>query len=226
MSNDGFFDLNIRSVSPIGDELLHLVVDTAGTPVDAASRKPGQYVRMTAGGEKPGYFAIASGPAEKGSFTFVLKKGAPLVDRLAGMKPGDTVRSTGPEGNGYPLEKVTKDSDLWLFAMGTGITPIRPVIEYALAHPGCAKSIHLYYGCRKRNQVPFEADIARWKSAGIDVKLVISGESHVHVQNQFAKEHPMASGVIFACGKKEMIGELKAVADSCGIGQANIYQNF
>lgn len=226
MSSDGFFELKIQSVVPLGDELIHLTVGTAGTSVDSALRKPGQYVRMTAGGQKPGFFAIASPVTARGSLEFVLKKGSPLVDCLAGMKAGDPVRSTVPEGNGYPMDKVSGGADLWLFAMGTGITPIRPVIEYALANPGWAGKVHLYYGCRRRDVVPFAADLDRWRAAGIDVDLVISSEVGAHIQTVFEKQCPLASGVIFACGKKEMISDLKTVAARTGIGEGNVFQNF
>lgn len=226
MSTDGFHELTIRNVIPIGPDLVQATIATTGTPLEAVQHKPGQYVRMAAGEEKPSYFAIASGPGEKGQFVFVLKRGSAVVDRIVAGGNGSKVRCSGPEGNGYPMDKLTPSDNLWLLAMGTGITPIRPVIEYLLANPGRVKEIHLYFGCRDRGVIPFAADLKRWEEAGVKVRLVISSEMKIHVQQQFAKDHPKASGIVFACGNKEMIAGVKAAADACGIGAANVFQNF
>ncbi len=226
MSAGELVELKVQEVSPVGPELVLLRVEIAGTPLENAPRRPGQYVRMTVGDEKPSYFAIASGPREKGPLLFLVKRGSPLVDRIVAQGAGGTVRASLPEGNGYPMDRVRPDADLWLFAMGTGITPVRPVLEHWMDNRNCTKQVHLYYGCRSREAVPFAADLDRWRAAGADVRLVISGEGGRHIQDEFSASVQKATGVVFACGKKELVADLKTHADRTGIGAANVFQNF
>jgi len=76
---------------------------------------------------------------------------------LADLKPGDTVRLTGPSGKRFLLPENARDFNYVFFSTGTGIAPFRGMIQElfeGLYENDCV----LIFGCPYRTDLLYEED--------------------------------------------------------------------
>lgn len=71
---------------------------------------------------------------------------------LADLKPGDTVKMTGPSGRRFLLPENAKDFNYIFFATGTGIAPYRGMVM-ELMEKGIENEIVLVFGCPYRTDL-------------------------------------------------------------------------
>src|SRR5262249_7557867 len=119
----------IAARRPAGAELTELDIDVAGTPLADEHRHPGQYGVLSLGGVGQGFFAIASPPdGHPNLLEFLIKDGSALADALRHAPLGSSIRISKPMGTGFPLAEAL-GRNVILVATGSGISPIRSVIE-------------------------------------------------------------------------------------------------
>ena len=96
---------------------------------------PGQVLKVkTAPGE--GFFALASAPSVDGSVELLFKRGGKVADAaLAEAVPGGDLSVTAPFGRGFPIAPAL-GHDVLLFAAGSGISPIRALLQALLRRSG------------------------------------------------------------------------------------------
>ena len=71
---------------------------------------------------------------------------------LADLKPGDTVKMTGPSGRRFLLPENSRDFNYLFFATGTGIAPFRGMIQ-ELFESDYKNSCLLVFGCPYRTDL-------------------------------------------------------------------------
>lgn len=71
---------------------------------------------------------------------------------LADLRPGDTVKMTGPSGRRFLLPENAKDFNYIFFATGTGIAPYRGMIM-ELMEAGIENEVLLVFGCPYRTDL-------------------------------------------------------------------------
>ncbi len=71
--------------------------------------------------------------------------------------------SFGPYGNGFPLEEF-KGQHLVIAAGGSGVSPVRPLIEHYYKNPDQVGRLDLLLGFRGPDAILFKEDIDRWKT--------------------------------------------------------------
>lgn len=101
----------------------------------------------------------AQGP---GYVEFTIRKVGRLTDGIFGMEQGDTLFMRGPYGNAFPVEKF-KGKHLAVFAGGTGLAPVRSMLQYFCNHPKEISSVHVVAGFKDRGCVLFEEDLEQFK---------------------------------------------------------------
>lgn len=111
---------------------------------------PGQYVTLHVSVEGKTLshpYSIASPPRPDARFEVCVKHGrhSPGADHLWRLKPGDTLRLSGPSGTFTLPDPIERD--VVFVATGTGITPFRSMIHHALPRSG-ARRITLLFGAR------------------------------------------------------------------------------
>lgn len=84
-----------------------------------------------------------------------------LTEELFKLNPGDKAWGRGPYGHGFELEPLTA-ADLLIIGGGTGLVPLRPLIEHAASTPETAARTRLILGFRSPADLLFRDDIARW----------------------------------------------------------------
>ncbi|XXF78853.1 NAD-binding oxidoreductase [Myxococcaceae bacterium GXIMD 01537] len=222
----------VAARAPAADELTDLTLDIGGTALVGSHRAPGQYVRLRLpeGGE--GLFAIASPPAPAGTrWDFLLKSGSRLPDALVRLPTGARVEVSHPEGRGFPLERA-RGKDVLLLATGSGISPIRSLIESLRMDREAFGRVTLYFGARTPRAFAYTEEFHLWEAARIRVVRTVSqpGQSGWqgltgYVQQHLAEE-PVDNAVAFVCGQSEMVQGVMSALSARGVSREAIHLNF
>jgi sulfhydrogenase subunit gamma (sulfur reductase) len=202
----------------------------------ASHLAPGQVVKLrTPAGE--GYFALASAPsAGDGQVELLLKRGAPVADAvIATATPGSTVEASAPFGKGFPVAQA-HGRDLFLFAVGSGITPIRALVQKVLRERASYGRAALFYGQRADEDFAFRKEHAAWEAAGVQVVLCASRASDTwqgrrgYVQDVAHSlawlELDLSRAVAFLCGTKAMVTGVRELLGKAGVTADRTYLNF
>jgi sulfhydrogenase subunit gamma (sulfur reductase) len=200
-----------------------------------AHLRPGQVVKVrTEAGE--GFFALASAPAGNGDAELLVKRAGRVPDAaIARAHPGAALELTAPFGNGFPLEEAV-GRDVLLFAAGSGIAPIRAVIQYVLAHREAFRRVTLFYGQRHGAEFAYRREHLAWERAGVRVVLSPSGEDDawpgVRGRVQVAARSlsfggaPPEETVAFVAGMKAMVDDVRRTLAEAGIPPGRVHANF
>jgi NAD(P)H-flavin reductase len=175
-------------------------------------------------------FAIASAPAAGNYFEFLLRRGAPVADALAGLSPGSEVRITPAAGKGFPVE-AAKGNDVLLVATGSGISAIRSVVGVVRASRSSFGRTWLLYGARTPAELAYSNEFDAWRQSAFDVTPTVSlseaswtgksGWVEKHVP-QLRADHTWA----FLCGRKEMIRDMTELLVQRGLPTDRISLNY
>lgn len=86
---------------------------------------------------------------------------------------GDTLFMRGPYGNGFDVEQY-KGKELVIIAGGTGVSPVRGVIDHFANHPEEAQCVTLITGFKDPGQILFRKDFKQWEKA-LSLILTVDG---------------------------------------------------
>eukprot|EP00242_Pyramimonas_sp_CCMP2087_P000590 CAMPEP_0198233122 /NCGR_PEP_ID=MMETSP1445-20131203/116078_1 /TAXON_ID=36898 /ORGANISM="Pyramimonas sp., Strain CCMP2087" /LENGTH=321 /DNA_ID=CAMNT_0043913811 /DNA_START=103 /DNA_END=1068 /DNA_ORIENTATION=- len=216
----------------------NLTIDV-GEEIVKGYTKPGQFVqvRLSETG-KAAFLAIASAPgATKSTLELLVKPvdGATAGD-LCALEKGASVEVSPVMGKGFDLSSVPDAKTILIFATGSGISPIKALVEASAANGGLADSaadVRLYFGAQTEGTMAFTDKFDAWKASGVTVVPVLSqGDNKKYVQDVFIEEQggPIVSApaetAVVLCGQKEMAEAVKAMCAEAGIPDANILTNF
>jgi ferredoxin--NADP+ reductase len=137
---------------------------------------------------------------------------------LADLKPGDTLRVTGPSGKRFLLPENANDFNYVFFATGTGIAPFRGMIQELFENDFKNECV-LIFGCPYRTDLLYAdyfEDMSR-KYPNFHYLISISREdrrkdgSKYYVQSQLEDEKELLNPIlakentlIYICGLKGM----------------------
>jgi NAD(P)H-flavin reductase len=196
-----------------------------------AHRAPGQYLRVGTGPELEGTFALASAPGA-GAPELLLKRGAKTADELAAIAPGGELWASSPMGQGFPIDDHG-GRDVLLFAVGSGIAPIRAVIQHLAARRADYGGVRLYYGQRHAAEFAYRGDHDGWRARGIEIVLCCSQPdehwtgARGRVQDAFISGSPeLANSVAYLCGMKPMLEQVTTILVELGLPRDRVYLNY
>ncbi|HEY4221102.1 MAG TPA: NAD-binding oxidoreductase [Myxococcota bacterium] len=200
----------------------------------AAHLLPGQYARLAFEDGVPRPFAIASAPGSA-RFEFLLKVPEERVAPLLALGSGDKIQMGAPQGKGFPID-AAHGKALLLFAVGSGIAPIRAVIEHLLPRRGEIGEITLFYGVRDPSELCFTARFGTWAGHGVGVLPIVSRAAHGagawdgrrgRVQDHLPKELASPERVVaFVCGLPEMDRDVAGALLARGVGPEQVFRNW
>ena len=124
--------------------------------------QPGQFMEISLPGIGEAPFSI-SGVGEDWVDLTIRRVGC-LTERLFALDVGESAWGRGPYGHGFDLPALTK-GELLIVGGGTGLVPLRPLIEHAAADPATAARTRLILGFRSPDDLLFRDDLARWSDA-------------------------------------------------------------
>ncbi|KAL3631380.1 hypothetical protein CASFOL_024364 [Castilleja foliolosa] len=231
-------------VSPAAESLFHITIDVSEFPELAASyTKAGQYlqIRLQDPYIRPTYLSIASPPSvasSSGVFEFLVKSiPGSSAELLCQLQRGDVVGLSAVMGKGFEINRISPPENyqtVLIFATGSGISPIRSLIEYGF---GADKrsDVRLYYGARNLNRMAYQERFKDWESSGVNIVPVLSqpdeswkGERGF-VQAAFSRAKrilsPQSTGAVL-CGHRQMTEEVTSILVSDEVPMEKILKNI
>lgn len=199
----------------------------------AAYQVPGQYCQLAAAPDtKPLFIAFAAAPGNQSYVEFLLRRGGETVEKfLTDVAEKERAWATAAEGKGFASAEA--GDKLLLIAAGSGIAPLRALIDHHLATDATRHSITLFYGERTSEDFAYTSQFADWAARGVKIYLCGSAElpgskhdglhiyrHHGHIQGalQPLLAQPGSAGsVVYLCGMSKMIEQVKAELAAAGV---------
>jgi sulfhydrogenase subunit gamma (sulfur reductase) len=220
----------VASVRPAATGSFHLELDVPGE-VAASYAIPGQFVRLKPGAAQPGMFALAHAPGAKNlRFEFLVKRGTPIADELSAMKPGDALEVSAAQGKGFPVERA-RGQNLLLVATGTGLAPMRAIIDHVRRERPAWNKVTLLFGAFTPAHFPFADEFPRWEADRIEVRKIISEltpgwTGEVGFVQRLLEKVPLDDTEAMLVGQREMVAEVRAILTSRGLSTDHVHLNF
>lgn len=214
---------------------LHAVRLALPPSLARAHVRPGQIVKVgTEEGEA--FFALASAPEPAGEAELLVKRGGRVADSVVGhARAGAALACTPPFGQGFPVEEA-EGHDVLLFAAGSGIAPIRAVVQHVIARRTRFARAILFYGQRRHDEFAYVREHGAWEKAGVRVVLCPSGEDDpwTGVRGR-VQEVARATGLggarpgealAFVAGMTAMVEDVRATLAAAGVPPGRVHANF
>jgi len=97
-----------------------------------------------------------------GYLEFLIRSVGKVTNEIFAKEPGDTLFLRGPYGKGWPVEQF-KDKHLVVITGGTGLAPVRSMLNMLNDNPGYCKSVHLISGFKNEEGIVFRSELEKWK---------------------------------------------------------------
>ena len=121
--------------------------------------KPGQFFEISI--PKYGEAPISVSGIGEGTVDFTIRKVGKVTNEVFENYVGDTLLIRGPYGNGFDIENF-KGKEVVIIGGGTGVSPMRGVIQYFANNPDDAVSTTVIAGFRSPDDVLFKQDFEDW----------------------------------------------------------------
>ncbi len=131
--------------------------------------RPGQFfeVSLPRYGEAP----ISICDFSAGVLEMTIRNVGRVTAGIFALAPGDRLWLRGPYGNGFPLERFY-GTPLVIIAGGSGLAPVKGVINYFIAAPDRLPALHVLLGFKTPGDILYREDIGRWAThAGVHVSV-------------------------------------------------------
>lgn len=129
----------------------------------------GQFMEISIPGV--GEAPISISDFDDDTLSMTIRKVGRLTDVIFDLKAGDTLFMRGPYGNGFDLESY-EDSKLIVIAGGTGLAPVKNVIQHYVTNNSKLKSFQVITGFKSPNDLLFEKDLKNWADT-IDLTVTV-----------------------------------------------------
>ena len=123
--------------------------------------KHGQFFELSI--PKVGEAPISVSGKGNGWVEFTIRKVGRLTDGIFGLNPGDMLFMRGPYGNSFPIDEF-KNKHLLVISGGTGLAPVKTMINHFIDHPDEIKTLNIIAGFKDISCVLFEDELNKFKT--------------------------------------------------------------
>lgn len=212
--------LRTEMLSPVVRSLRFEAVD--GEPI---GQQPGQWVNLfvpTGEGELRRSYSIAARPDDacpaEMEIAVTRVDGGPVSTALHALPPGAVLDMDGPWGV-FTLERSPDDRPRVFVGTGTGVTPLRAMLQAELAaRPGDGPDLRLLFGCRTEEDLLYRAEFEALAAAHSRFRYVptlsrgagswrgATGYVQAHLPGLLSATGPAH---VFVCGLSKMVQEVR-----------------
>ncbi|MFO8154549.1 MAG: CDP-6-deoxy-delta-3,4-glucoseen reductase [Pseudomonadota bacterium] len=222
----------IQKIEPLADDVMAIWLRVPQT--ERLQFLPGQYVDFLLPDGQRRSFSMANPPHEDDLLEFHIRHmpGGRFTAALFGgeLKEKDILRIEGPHGSFFWREG--NEGPVILVGGGTGIAPLKAIIEHALAE-GTERPLHLYWGVRSESDL-YMADTARgWAEAHANVTFTpVLSEPGVadwagrtgYVHEAVLADFPDLTGYeVYTAGPPPMIAAMRGDFPARGLDTERFY---
>ena len=97
-----------------------------------------------------------------GWMEFTIRSVGKVTDVIFTKQAGDTLFIRGAYGKGWPVEQF-KDKHVVVITGGTGLAPVKSMLNMFYDNPDYTKSVTLISGFKNEEGIIFHSDLDRWK---------------------------------------------------------------
>lgn len=159
----------IPQLSTIKEVIKHTDLEYTFRMTFEGDVKPGQFFEISI--PKFGEAPISVSGIGDGTVDFTIRRVGKVTNEIFENYVGDTLFIRGPYGNGFDLENY-KGKELFVVAGGTGLSPVRGVVDYFAHNPDQAVSTTLIAGFKSPKDVLFKDDFKFWNEQINVIKTV------------------------------------------------------
>ncbi|MEG1481971.1 anaerobic sulfite reductase subunit AsrB [Clostridium sp.] len=133
--------------------------------------KPGQFfeVSIPRFGEAP----ISVSGVSENSVDLTIRRVGKVTNEIFNNYVGDKLFMRGPYGNGFDLNNY-KNKELIVVAGGTGLSPVRGVVDYFAKNSNETKGLTLITGFKSPKDMLFKEDLKEWDK---ECNLIVTVDS-------------------------------------------------
>lgn len=131
--------------------------------------KPGQFFEVSI--PKFGEAPISVSGIGEDTVDLTIRRVGRVTNEIFENYEGDTLFMRGPYGNGFELDTY-KGKNLVVIAGGTGLSPVKGVIDYFADHKDEIKDITLIAGFKSPEDILFKEDFEEWEKKIKVIKTV------------------------------------------------------
>lgn len=121
--------------------------------------KPGQFFEVSL--PKYGEAPISVSGISDNMIDFTIRKVGKVTDAIFEHWIGNSLFLRGPYGNGFDVS-IFKGKSLVVVAGGTGVSPVRGVLEHFYRHTDNLAQLKLIAGFKTPNEILFRDDFLKW----------------------------------------------------------------
>ncbi|MDF2804569.1 MAG: asrB [Anaerocolumna sp.] len=159
----------IPFLSEIKEVIKHTDIEFTFRMAYKGEVKPGQFfeVSIPRFGEAP----ISVSGIGSDYVDLTIRRVGKVTDEIFEHYEGNTLFLRGPYGNGFDVKKY-KGKELVIIAGGTGLSPVKGVIDYFSEHMEEVKSLTLIAGFKSPKDILFQQEFETW-SKSMNVVLTV-----------------------------------------------------
>ena len=191
-------------------------------PTATLDYRPGQYIDVIGHGGLRRSYSIANAPAADRRLELHVGRvdGGAMSDYWFGAaRVDDLLRLHGPLGTFFLREP--DDVDLVFLATGTGIAPVKAILEDLGRRPdaGQPRSVRVYFGGRRPADLYWTPDAGTARFVPVLSRADAAwGGARGHVQDALLADMPdLAQAAVYACGSDAMIHDAHAATARAGL---------
>lgn len=221
-------------VKPIPCEIVEIKheTDLEWTFKVAAPFEPthGQFLQLSL--PKIGEAPISVSGYGDGILEFTIRAVGKVTDEIFKKQVGDTLFLRGPYGHGWPVEKF-EGKHMVVITGGTGLAPVRSMLNACYNDPTAAKSVTLISGFKNEEGIVFKEQLAQWKEK-FNTFYTLDRDQiegwNVGFVTSFVKEIPFESFdgnyEVVIVGPPMMMHFTALEAVKCGVPEEKIWVSF
>jgi anaerobic sulfite reductase subunit B len=158
----------IPFLSEIKEVIKHTDIEYTFRMTFEGEVKPGQFfeVSLPKFGEAP----ISVSGIGEGTVDLTIRKVGKVTEEIFTNYVGDKLFLRGPYGNGFNV-KDYEGKEVTVVAGGTGLSPVRGVVDYFANNMAQCESFNLICGFKSPNDVLFKADLKEWEE---NINLILT----------------------------------------------------
>lgn len=135
--------------------------------------KPGQFFEVSI--PKYGEAPISVSGIGNGTVDLTIRRVGKVTNEIFEQYAGDKLFLRGPYGNGFDID-LYKEKEIVIIAGGTGVSPVRGVIDYFADNEEERKGLTLIAGFKSVSDILFKNDFIKWKNNMNLILTLDSGE--------------------------------------------------